>query len=229
VEQLKSGVFITGGTGYVGQRLAAALIARGHRVRVLTRPQSVRRVPSGAEPVIGDALDAASYSSALMHDDTLVHLVGTPHPSPTKAAEFRRVDLPSIHAAVTAASSAHIAHLIYVSVAHPAPVMHAYIEVRREGEAAIAKAALTATVLRPWYVLGPGHWWPIALIPFYTLFEMVPSTRRTARRLGLVTIGQMVRALVNAVEQPPDRGAIRVLEVPDVRRGIIGACAPSPR
>jgi uncharacterized protein YbjT (DUF2867 family) len=94
----KRPVFITGGTGYVGQRLAAALLARGHRVRVLSRPQSVTRIAPGAQAVIGDALDAASYAAALTKDDTLVHLVGTPHPSPAKAAEFRRVDLPSIHA-----------------------------------------------------------------------------------------------------------------------------------
>ena len=56
MEKLK--VFITGGTGYVGQRLAAALLARGHRVRVLARVQSVGRVPPGVETVIGDALDA---------------------------------------------------------------------------------------------------------------------------------------------------------------------------
>jgi uncharacterized protein YbjT (DUF2867 family) len=186
-------VVISGGTGYVGQRLAVALVACGHRVRVLTRAHSVARVVAGAEPVIGDALNGASYAAALTPHDTLVHLVGTPHPSPAKAAEFRRVDLPSILAAVSAARSANLAHLVYVSVAHPAPVMHAYIDVRSQGESAIASAGLTATVLRPWYVLGPGHWWPVALIPMYALFEMVPSTRATARRLGLVTIGQMVR------------------------------------
>jgi uncharacterized protein YbjT (DUF2867 family) len=216
----KRPVFITGGTGYVGQRLAAALVARGHSVRVLSRLQSIARVAAGAEPVIGDALDAASYSGALTNEDTLVHLVGTPHPSPAKAVEFRRVDLPSIQAAVSAAASSGLAHLVYVSVAHPAPMMHAYIEVRSEGESTIARAGLTATVIRPWYVLGPGHWWPVVLIPLYALCELTPSTRATARRLGLVTIGQMVRALVNAAENPPARGTIRVVEVPEIRRSV---------
>jgi uncharacterized protein YbjT (DUF2867 family) len=229
VEKLKSGkvpVFITGGTGYVGQRLAAALLARGHRVRVLARAQSVGRVPAGVETVIGDALDADSYAGGLAQDETLVHLVGTPHPSPAKAAEFRRVDLPSIRAAVSAVSSARVAHLVYVSVAHPAPIMRAYIEVRTAGEAAIARAGLTATVLRPWYVLGPGHWWPVALIPAYALFEIVPSTRASARRLGLVTIGQMVRTLVSAVEHPPASGTIRVVEVPGIRTGTVDSGSP---
>jgi uncharacterized protein YbjT (DUF2867 family) len=212
-------VFITGGTGYVGQRLTAGLVARGHRVRVLTRPHSIPRVAAGAEPVVGDALDASSYASTLTRDDTLVHLVGTPHPSPAKAAEFRRVDLPSIRAAVSAARSASVAHLVYVSVAHPAPLMHAYIDVRCEGEAAIASAKLTATVMRPWYVLGPGHRWPVILIPLYAIVEIVPSTRATARRLGLVTITQMVQSLVYAVEHPPATGTIRVVEVPEIKRG----------
>jgi uncharacterized protein YbjT (DUF2867 family) len=219
-------VFITGGTGYVGQRLAAALLARGHQVRVLARAQSAARVPAGVGTVIGDALDARSYGGALAADETIVHLVGTPHPSPAKAAEFRRVDLPSIQAAVSAASYAHVAHLVYVSVAHPAPVMRDYIEVRRTGEAAIAEAGLTATVLRPWYVLGPGHWWPVALIPAYALFEIVPFTRAGARRLGLVTIGQMVRTLVSAVEHPPAAGTIRIVDVPGIRTGTVEARVP---
>jgi uncharacterized protein YbjT (DUF2867 family) len=181
----------------------------------------VGRVPAGADAVIGDALDAGSYAGALTPDDTLVHLVGTPHPSPAKAAEFLRVDLPSIHAAVSAASSARLAHLVYVSVAHPAPIMRAYIDVRTSGEAAIAQAGLTATVLRPWYVLGPGHWWPVALIPAYALLEILPFTRAGARRLGLVTIGQMVRTLVSAVEHPPASGTIRVVDVPGIRTGSV--------
>ena len=119
-----------------------------------------------------------------------------------------------------------LAHLVYVSVAHPAPMMHAYIEVRSEGESTIARAGLTATVVRPWYVLGPGHWWPIVLIPLYALCELVPSTRATARRLGLVTIGQMVRALVNAVEHPPPRGRVHVVEVPEIRRRVRLSWAP---
>jgi uncharacterized protein YbjT (DUF2867 family) len=210
-------VFLTGGTGYIGQRLARALVERHHHVRVLTRPESADKVVAGATPVVGNALDASSFSGALTAGDTLVHLVGTPHPSPAKALEFQRVDLPSIQASVTAASAAHVVHLVYVSVAHPAPVMKAYIEVRMAGEAAIARAGLTATVLRPWYVMGPGHRWPVLLKPIYAALERWPGTRERAKRLGLVTIDQMVQALVQAVEQRPPSGTIRVVGVPEIR------------
>ena len=106
-----------------------------------------------------------------------------------------------------------------MSVAQPAPVMKAYIAVRAEGEAMIRAAGLDATIVRPWYVLGPGRRWPMLLIPVYWLMEQLPGTRDTARRLGLVTIEQMAAALVRAVENPAQ--GIRIVEVPEIREAII--------
>ncbi len=176
------------------------------------------RAPAGVTTVVGNALDASTFATAVNPTDTIVHLVGTPHPSPSKAAEFQRVDLPSIRASVEAARRAQAAHLVYVSVAHPAPVMQAYIEARSAGERAIAEAGLTATILRPWYVLGPGHRWPYLLLPFYAIARLLPSKRDTALRLGLVTLRQMVDALVRAAENPPPAGNIRIVDVPEIRR-----------
>ena len=97
-------VFVTGGTGYMGSRLISILLTRGHRVRAaLARGTSIGRVPSGATPVIGDPLDTESVFTALRSGDTVVHLVGTPHPNPSKAKQFKQIDLVSIGAMVTAA------------------------------------------------------------------------------------------------------------------------------
>jgi uncharacterized protein YbjT (DUF2867 family) len=214
-------VFVTGATGYIGRRLVTALVARGHRVRALVRPESAPRAPAGVTTVVGNALDAATFAASVTPMDTIVHLVGTPHPSPSKAAEFQRVDLASARASVTAARLARAPHFVYVSVAHPAPVMHAYIEARSAGERAIAEAGLTATILRPWYVLGPGHRWPALLVPLYAIARLIPSQREGAERLGLVTLQQMVDTLVHAVEDPPASGTIRIVEVPGIRSGQV--------
>jgi len=176
------------------------------------RAGSERKLPPLAEPVIGNALEP-SYADSVPPSDTLVQLVGVPHPSPAKGAEFRKIDLPSGLAAVEAAKRAR--HLVYVSVAHPAPMMKAYIEVRSQVEDAITAAGLNATILRPWYVLGPGHYWPHLLLPLYKACELIPATRDGALRLGLVTLEQMVNALVAAVENPA-RG-VRVVTVPEIR------------
>jgi uncharacterized protein YbjT (DUF2867 family) len=160
--------------------------------------------------------------SAIPAGSTLVHLVGTSHPSPAKAAEFKRVDLVSVQASTRAAVRAGVAHFVYVSVAHPAPIMHEYIAVRRNGEALVRATGIPATILRPWYVLGRGHRWPYALIPIYAILRMLPSTREAALRLALVTHRAMVAALVHAVENPPPSG-VRVLDASGISR-----LAPAP-
>src|SRR6478609_6327644 len=208
---------VTGGTGAIGRPLVERLLARGHDVRALVRTGSVGRLPRGAQAIPGDALDARSVAAALRPGDTLVHLVGTPHPNPAKGAAFERVDLASIRASVAAASDVGIAHLVYVSVAQPAPVMKAYVAVRARGQALIADARLTATIVRPWYVLGPGHRWPLLLLPLYALASVVPATRERAERLGLVTLDAMVTALMRAVETPPEPGTRRIVDVPAIR------------
>ena len=210
-------ILVTGGTGYIGAHLVPVLVAHGHRVRVLAREQSAGRVAAGATTVIGDALDELSVQSALKPGDTLIHLVGTPHPNPSKADQFEKVDLVSIRATVAAAKNAAIFHLVYVSVAQPAPVMRAYLWVRTLGESMIREAGLTATILRPWCVLGPGREWPVLIKPLYKLAEMIPLTRATAERLGLITIEQMVNALVRAVENPPLLGQRRIVDVPGIK------------
>ena len=208
-------VFITGGTGYVGSRLIATLVDRGHSVRALVRPASAARLPARCEAVMGDALHGLSYAGSIAPSVTFIHLVGVSHPSPAKAQEFLRVDLASVDAAVAAAMVANIRHFIYLSVAHPAPVMRAYIAARIRGEDIIRSSGMGATILRPWYILGPGHQWPRALSPLYWILRKIPATRSSAERLGLVTINQMVAALVHAVEDPVD--GVRVIDVPAIR------------
>lgn len=208
-------VFVTGATGYIGRALIGALLARAHRVRALVRPGSEGNVPTGALAVRGDALDATAYRDSVAPADTFVHLVGTPHPAPWKARQFRDVDLRSIHAAVEAAGHARVGHFVYLSVAHPAPVMATYIAVRKEGEALLARSGMSATFVRPWYVLGPGHRWPTLLLPLYGVLERIPATRDAALRLGFVTLDDIVAALVRAVEQPPQ--TLAVLGVQEIR------------
>ena len=209
-------IVVIGGTGYLGSRLIPRLIERGHAVTAVVRPGSQATSVPGCRVVQANPLDAASLTPHLHAGDTVVQLVGVPKPAPWKGPQFRAVDLVAGRASIDAAKAAGIEHFVYVSVAHPAPIMKDYIAVRRECEDRLQASGLRATILRPWYILGPSHWWPLVLQPGYRLMEHIPSMHGAAIRLGLVTLDDMLTALVWSVEHPPE--PIRVIEVPEIRR-----------
>lgn len=208
-------IFVTGATGYIGRALVPELLARGHRVRALVRRGSESKLPAGAIGVPGDPLNASTFAHAIAPSDTFIQLVGVPHPSPAKARLFREIDLVSVRESVAAARESSIRHFVYLSVAQPAPAMRAYVEVRAEGEALIRESALPATFLRPWYVLGPGHRWPYLILPLYWVWSAFPSQRDTAQRLYPVKLANVIRALVDAVENPA--AGARIVEAPEMR------------
>lgn len=212
-------VFVTGGTGYMGSRLIPLLLERGHRVTALVRPGSEHKLPRGVASALGDVLSRSSIAEAMPANATVVHLVGTPRPSPRKAAQFEALDFVAARECIAAARDMLARRVVYVSVAQPAPVMRAYVDVRRRVEVLLRQSGMAHTVLRPWYVLGPSHRWPYALVPMYWLLGAIPATRDGARRLGLVTLPQMIAALVSAVETSGDSPI--VLDVPAIRRAAL--------
>lgn len=84
-------VFVTGGTGLLGNNLVRALTARGHGVRALVRSRQkadAMLAGSGAEIVVGDMRDVTGFSEALSGMDAVAHT----------AAYFREYFAPGEHA-----------------------------------------------------------------------------------------------------------------------------------
>jgi dihydroflavonol-4-reductase len=68
--------FVTGGTGFIGQRLVQQLIARGDQVSALARSDSsaAHLKALGAHVVRGDILDVESLRSGMLGADVVFHL-----------------------------------------------------------------------------------------------------------------------------------------------------------
>jgi len=209
-------VFITGGTGYIGTRLIKLLIKKDHRVIALARKGSENKVPAGCQVVTGDPFDATTFQQYIPKEAVFVQLLGVSHPSPSKAEQFKQIDLRSVKASAGAAAIAGVSHFVYVSVSMvPSKIMKAYQHVRKEGEEYCLNKNLNCTFIRPWYVLGPGHWWPVLLLPFYGVAYLVPSWKEKVRGIGLVTINQMISALTKIIETKPVPH--RIIEIKNIR------------
>ena len=107
-------ILVAGATGQQGGAVAHALLARGHRVRALTRkPDSdaARRLRSaGADLVTGDLGDTASVLKAASGVGT-VFLMGNSNEAGTEEETRQGIT------AAEAAKDAGVGHLIYSSVA----------------------------------------------------------------------------------------------------------------
>jgi uncharacterized protein YbjT (DUF2867 family) len=107
-------VLVTGATGQQGGAVVRALIARGHRVKAISRrPESdgaKRLAAAGVEVVAGNLDDGASVAAAAECVDAMF-LMGNSYEAGTDAETRQGI------AAADAAKAAGIGHLIYSSVA----------------------------------------------------------------------------------------------------------------
>ena len=107
-------VLLTGGTGFLGRRIAAELAPR-HELRLLVRPGSSReRFPAGVEFAAGDVTDWASLDRAMEGMDAVVHaaaLVKILAPS----EQFDRINIGGLENVLGAAENAGLRRIVHVS------------------------------------------------------------------------------------------------------------------
>ncbi len=125
-------VAVTGGTGFVGAHIVHALVADGHRVRLLARSAAgaARTLgPLGVGPdryelVDGDVCDPAALDRLLDGADALVHGAGVVGVDDRNETEMWKVNVQATATALTKAVAAGldpIVHLASYSALFPAP------------------------------------------------------------------------------------------------------------
>ena len=141
-------ILVTGASGNVGGDLVPALLASGHKVRVLVRdPRKVEGLPSTVERVIGDFAQPATLASAFA-GVTRFFLV-TSEGTGTEQVQH----------AVTAARAAHVEHVVYLSslsAEHPSTMIGKWHKSREE---VIEASGLSWTFLRPGAFMSNVHQW----------------------------------------------------------------------
>jgi dihydroflavonol-4-reductase len=105
---------VTGGSGFIGQHLVAALLRRGHHVRILdVRPPACRL--EGAHFLEGSVLDPAKLQEAVTDVDEVYHLAALPGMWVREKHEFHNVNCLGTKAVIAAARERGVSRLPHCS------------------------------------------------------------------------------------------------------------------
>jgi nucleoside-diphosphate-sugar epimerase len=108
-------VFVTGGTGFVGDRLVAALLARGRTVRALARPGSEPAAAERLEWVTGDILDRDSLRRGLAGCAEVYHLAAYARNWARDPGTFFRLNVEGARNVFEAAAEEGVGRIVYTS------------------------------------------------------------------------------------------------------------------
>ena len=109
--------FVTGGSGFIGANLIHELVARGHRVKALLRPNSDRRGLAGAdyEAVEGDVLDQEALARGLKGCDWCFHVAASYHLWLKDYAPMYAANVEGTRNVLEAAGAAGCSRIVYTS------------------------------------------------------------------------------------------------------------------
>jgi len=211
-------IFVTGGTGRLGQHVVTGLRAAGHEVRVLSRHGSPPA--DGVEPVTADLGNGAAIQSAVDGTRLIVHCAGS-----------GRGDDETTRNLVVAAKRAGVEHLVYISVigADRVPIVSAvdragfgYFGFKLAAERVVAESGLPWTSLRAAqfhdaFLALAGQMAKLPVIPVPAGFRFQPvDEREVADRLVELALGAPAGLV-------PEFGGPRIYPMADLLRGFLRA------
>lgn len=198
-------VLVTGATGFIGRRLAPALVDEGHRVRAMTRRPE--EYDGAGDPVGADVHDPATLADALAGVDVAVYLVHS-----LAEDDFERKDAEAARAFGRAAAEAGVRQIVYLGgLGAEDGELSAHLRSRREVERLLAEGGVPVTTLRAAIIVGHGGIsWELTRQLVKNLPAMVVP-RWVSTRTQPIALDDVIRYLVGVVGN--ERAYGRVLEI----------------
>jgi uncharacterized protein YbjT (DUF2867 family) len=193
-------ILVTGATGYVGGELLQPLVARGHRVRAMTRDPSRKDFPGGVEGVEGDVMDPESLAAALEGVSVAYYLV---HSMEGKGGDFAERDRRGATNFGKAAREAGVRRVIYLGGLPGGDSEH--LASREEVAKILAEHVEETIHVRAAMVIGSGS---ASFVMLKSLVHRLPAMitpRWIETRTQPVAIADVVKTLTALAdhEDPP--------------------------
>mgnify|MGYP001818764905 FL=1 len=152
-------ILLTGATGFIGQRLQAALLGSDRQVSAVVRPASAGSpsLDAACQIILADLSDVDALASACVEADAVVYCAGTVRGR--ELDDFRAANIDGVAAATEALNraSANTPFLLISSLAAAAPELSDYARSKYLGEEVLKEnSRFPWSILRPPAVYGPG-------------------------------------------------------------------------
>jgi nucleoside-diphosphate-sugar epimerase len=196
-----STIAVTGGTGFVGRHVLAALEAQGCKVRLLARRALPEPVPDTVTVVTGGLGDNAALVKLCEGADAVLHLAGSI--SAPSRSQFFAVNEEGTRALAEQAQRAGVKRFIHMSsLAAREPQISDYAASKRAAEDALTavSATMAVAIIRAPAVYGPGDKATLPLIQQLTgRYALIPSS--AASRFSLIYVKDLARIAVAALDE----------------------------
>lgn len=194
-------VFVSGGTGFVGQELIRQLLNTQHSVRALIREDNSAIDGDRVETVTGDTTDPASLKDALDGCDAVIHLVGIIREFPSRGISFARLHTESTGNLLQAAEMQGVSRFLHMS-ANGARVdaVSDYHKSKWAAEELVRQSNLNWTIFRPSLIFGAADQFVSLLAGLVKSLPLVPVMGDGRYRIQPVCVTDVARGFVTALE-----------------------------
>lgn len=144
-------VLVTGGGTFLGDHIAAALLAEGVEVTLLVRPGAEDKLGPLAQRVrwwSADVWEPSSLKGRARGHRSVIHTVGSMTADPAKGLTYHWLNFVSARNVANMCVSDGVHHMVLLSSARAPWVSGGYLAAKREAEDYIERVGVRATIIR---------------------------------------------------------------------------------
>ncbi|MCY3832275.1 MAG: NAD(P)H-binding protein [Chloroflexi bacterium] len=222
------GILVTGGGTFLGDNIAAALLALGAKVSLLARPGTEDKLGPLTQQTrwsTADVWNPASLRGKARFHSAVIHTVGSLTADPARGLSLHWLNFVSARNVANMCVSDGVRRMILLSSANAPWISRDYIRAKREAEDYIRRMGLSASIIRAPLLYAPGHRRPLFYRALSLLGVLPPLSWSYLGRIAPMSADAFARGIAQIAIAADDDKAIHYAR--DLRRlSRRGAASP---